>query len=796
MKYIFFKPREADRNFLLSVVMMTAKMLFFVVLLLGISCTGVVLGVAKAWVDTTPQLDVDSIRASSQTSFIYDKYGNLITEYKGSENRIDVSLSEVSQYLKDAVVAIEDARYYKHNGVDLRRIVGAFVGNFTGGRMSGASTITCQLIKLTLLSSEQTYKRKMQEAYLALQLEKVMTKDEILEEYLNVVYLGGSCYGVQIAAQDYFGKDAKDLSLREAAALARVLRSPNKYNPRSNYYRWNTPEVIEEGADYVLEQMLDQNLITQAEYDTAMSQRLTVLENSTAASDAMYENAYYVEYAIYDVVTKMLRVEGLEDTDINRSQMEMKLRNGGYSIYTCLDAEIQQAVQKVVSDWDGYPSMRYKNDRSIQSSLGGGNYLTVVQPQAAAAVMDWHTGELVAIVGGRSEPVQKLQFNRAYQSVMPVGSSIKPLSVYGPAFDLGYSPGTPVLNLPIPIKDWVSENKYPQNYGGGQYSGVETLRRAMTLSHNTSTAHALIDYVGIEKSVYYLLRLGVSADHIQATGAGLALGATGLTVIEEATAYGAIANLGEYRESYAFTQVLNPDGSVYIDINQIQITRQVFKQSTACMLVDVLKGCISGTGSKARFGNMTVAGKTGTNSNNIGVTFAGITPYYSAAVWIGADQYKPLSGNATGGGEAAPLWSVIMRKVHNLTGKTESKEIIQKTPEEVGVVKCTVCGVSGLLPTTACKNDINGYDLTTDYYLDGTQPTTYCNMHRSVEMCRRSNRRATSACTSTRICGVIYVPEGHPLRYAEDLDDIQEYFAGASYEADSTSIRYCDVCGG
>ncbi len=795
MKYIFFKPRETDGNFLLSVVMMTAKMLFFVVLLLGVAGSGLLLGIAKAWVDTTPQLDLEAVHAASQTSFIYDKYGNLITEYKGNENRIDVSLGEVSPYIQRAVVAVEDARFYSHNGVDLRRIAAALVGNLSGGRRSGASTITCQLIKLKLLSTEQTYKRKMQEAYLALQLEKVMTKNEILEDYLNAIYMGGSSYGVQIAAQDYFGKDARNVTLREAAALARIIRSPNTMNPRSNYYKWNTPEKIEEGTDYVLQLMLEQQLITQEEYDQAMSERLTVLKTSTAASDAMYDNAYYVEYAIYDVITKMLRVEGLEDTKTNRSQMERKLRTGGYYIYTCLDPEIQQSIQNVVTEWRSYPSMRYRNDRTIESSLGGGSYIEVVQPQAAAAVVDWHTGELVAIIGGRSEPVQKLQLNRAYQNNMPVGSSIKPLSVYGPAFDMGYSPGTPVLNMPIPIKDWVSERKYPQNYGGGQYTGVETLRRAVNQSHNTSTAHALMDYVGIENSVYYLLRLGVGSQHILATGSGLALGSSGLTVIEEATAYGAIANLGEYLESYAFSRVLNADGSTYISIYDVQIRRQAFKQSTACMLVDVLVGCINTTGSSAKFAGMNCVGKTGTNSNNIGVTFAGMTPYFSAAVWIGSDRYKPLSYDTTGGGAAAPLWSRIMQTVHRLTGKTQNKDIISKTAEEVDIVKCTVCAVSGLLPTNACRSDINGYGTNTDYYLNGTQPTTYCNMHRAIEVCRESGRRATSACPSTRVVGVIYVPEGHPLRYAKDIDDVREYFSGASYDADYTSIRTCHIHG-
>jgi len=777
--------------------MTTVKMLFFVILLIGISASGLLAGIAKGWVDTSPDLALDKIGAQSQTSFIYDKNGNLIMEFKGSENRIYTEIEDIPQTLINAVIAIEDARFYEHHGVDLKRIVGAMVNNLTGGNTQGASTITCQLVKLTLLNADQNYKRKMQEAYLALELEKALSKDEILEAYLNVIYLGGSSYGVKIAAQDYFGKDLDELSLRECAALARVIRNPYRYNPRRNYYTLKTPQVIEENTDYVLEQMLEQQLITQAEYDEAISQTLNVVQTSTAASDNMYANAYYVEYSIYDVVTKMLRVEGLEDTSYNRSAMETKLRNGGYRVFTSLDAEVQQSVQEVITNWSQYPSMRYSNDSSTQASLGGGEYLTVVQPQCAAAVMNWHTGELVAIIGGRSEPVIRKQLNRAYQNDMPVGSSLKPLAVYGPAFDMGYSPATPVLNLPIPIKGWVSERGYPNNFSSGSFTGVESMRYAINKSNNTSTAHVLMDYVGIENSVTYLLKLGVDPDHILATGSGLALGSSGVSVIELAAAFGAIANKGVYQESYAFTQILNPDGTVYIDVNEVQETRQVFKPSTAFMLVDVLKGCVKekvGTGSRANFGGLTIAGKTGTNTNNIGVTFAGMSGYYSGAVWIGSDNYKPLSSNATGGSFAAPLWAEVMKQVHLVTGCTKNRAIISGSASDYGLVKSSVCAVSGMLATSACKNDADGYDTNRDYFLDGTQPTEYCNMHRAVTVCKDSKKVATKNCTDTKVFGMIYIPEGHPLRMANDLDEVTEYFTGASTNEVSTSLARCTKC--
>ena len=797
MKYTFFKPRESARNFLLSVIMMTAKMLFFAVLLIGICLGGVLGGVAKAWIDTCPDLEIEKIGAQSLTSFIYDKNGNLITEFKGSENRIYVDYEEIPQQLINAVIAIEDARFYEHHGVDVKRMAGSLVNNLMGGNLQGASTITCQLVKLTLLNADQNYKRKVQEAYLALQVEENLTKEQILEAYLNVIYLGGSNYGIKIAAQDYFGKELDQLTLRECACLAAVIRNPYRYNPRRNYYVYEDSHLIDDRTNYVLSEMLDHQLITQEEYNSAKAEQLSILESSTASSDAMYDNAYYVEYSIYDVVTKMLRVEGLEDNSANRSSMETKLRNGGYIIYTSLDPAVQSAVQDVITNWSSYPAMRHANDSSTQSSLGGGEYLTVVQPQAAAAVINWHTGQLVAVVGGRSEPVQKKQLNRAYQLEMPVGSSLKPISVYGPAYDMGYSPGTPVLNLPIEIKDWVSANGYPNNFSGSSFTGVESMRTAINKSHNTSTAHVLMDYVGIENSVTYLLKLGIDPDHILATGAGLALGSSGVSVIELATAYGAVANQGQYLEACAFTQVLNPDGTVYIDIGAVQESRQVFKPSTAYQLVDCLKGCVSseGTGSRAQFGNLTVAGKTGTNTNNIGVTFAGMTGYYAGAVWIGSDYYKPLESSATGSSAAAPLWAAMMSVVHERTGCTEDRAIIAGAPSDYGLYPATVCGVSGMLPTTACANDVNGYAPITDYYDADHLPSATCNMHRAVTLCRRSGLVASNRCRSTVVAGIIYIPEGHPLRYASDMDVVQSYFYGASTSELSAGVGVCTQCG-
>ena len=806
-----FVPRGEYKSFILSIIMTTFKMMVVLMLLVFFSLGGIAMGIAKAWINSTPEIDLSIFGSSAQTSLIYDKNGKVISELRGTENRIYVEdFDEFGDNLINAVISVEDARFWSHTGVDLKRYIGAFVGNVLSGNNQGGSTITCQLIKQTMLTDEQTYRRKVQEAYLALELEETLTRQEngnarlakerILTEYLNVVYMGGSLYGVKTAAKDYFGKDnLHDLTVRECAMLARMIKSPNRYNPRANYYIRQTPEVSDDGTDYVLQLMHQQGYIDDSQYAAALNEKLQVLESGTTQSE-MYDNAYYVEYAIYDVVTKMLRVEKLEDNASNRSRMENKLRTGGYHIYTCLDPDVQTAVQDIVESWNKYPRTRYTSD-AYKKTLDNGSYIDVIQPQAAVAVMDWHTGELVAIIGGRSEPTARKQLNRAYQTSMPVGSSIKPLSVYGPAIDMGYSPNTPVLNLPIPINGWDSATGYPTNYNGGSYNGVESMRTAINKSHNYSTAQALFEYVGVSNSVNYLLRLGISANHIQATGSGLALGSSGISVIEMADAFGAVANQGEYRESYAFSAVLyNDNRTPYISIADVQQSWQVFKRSTAWMLTDMLCECVTsaGTGSNAVFGNFnntkvshSIAGKTGTNSDACGVFFAGMTAYYSGAVWIGHDNYRPLVNNATGGTYAAPLWASVMSKVHELKGKTQSAAIISSDYASFGIVRAEACSVSGMRPTNACRNDNKGYRPTTDYYLNGTQPTVNCNMHIMVTLCTRSNRRATAACSSTRTVGVIYIPDGHPLRMAQSLGDVQHYFP---YATAQNPYPQCNTC--
>ena len=800
-----FKARTKKPNFVLSVAATTIRLSFIIALCVGLALLGAVIGIAKAFVDTAPTLDLAALDAQDKTSFIYDSEGNLITDYKGTEDRIMVSIDEIPEMLQNAFIAVEDARFYEHNGVDVKRIVGALVANFTSGSTQGGSTITQQLIKQTVLSSEQSYKRKLQEAYLAMELETRYTKKQILESYLNTIFLGGSYYGVRVAAYGYFGKELDQLTLRECAMLAGLTRSPNYYNPRSNFYTRNTegsntPDITNNRTDYVLRQMRENGLITAQQYNAALDRSTaSVLEKSPASTD-MYAYPHYVEYAISDVVDTFLDLNGLEDTSANRYAMENKLRTGGYSVYLCLDTEIQEIVEDTLANWSNYPRLRDPSDKVYQSRNADGTYTEIEQPQAAACVFDYRTGELKAIVGGRYKPTTRKTLNRASGMTMPVGSSIKPLTVYAPAIDLGASPASIAYNMPVPISGWKDssgKDSWPKNYGGGGYKGPQSFRSALRNSYNTAAAQILMTYVGVSRSVEYLHLMGIPDKNINADPFGLALGSSGITPVQMAVAFGTIANKGVYQQPLSFSRIVDSNGNVVVDMHQQQDRHQVFKPSTAYLVVDMLKEAVqSGTGTKAKISSQVVAGKTGTNSDSKGVFFAGMTGWYSASVWIGHDNYKALSSKATGGNAAAPLWQSFMEKIHKAKN-LDSREIIDGTPSDYSLVRVTTCGVSGQLATDACYNDVNGYKTITDYWSADSVPTAYCSMHKSVSICTESGLLATDYCPSYSVenRGIVLIPRGHPLYdYIDTYGDTIRKYLGEFATLKSTNDIANHIC--
>ncbi|MCL1963531.1 MAG: transglycosylase domain-containing protein [Firmicutes bacterium] len=765
--HTIFKPRTKKSNFAVSVLVMCVRLSAILFLSACVAGAGVVLGIVKAYMETAPELDLAQIDDQAQTSFFYDSQGNVITDYKGSQDRVLVSIDDIPEMLQYAFVAVEDARFFSHNGVDAKRIIGAFVANMGSSSTQGGSTITQQLLKNSQLSDEQSYKRKIQEAYLAMQLEKIYTKDQILESYLNTIYLGESYYGVKTAVYGYFGKELNQLTLRECAMLAGVARSPYYYNPRRNLYMRKTPDVTNDRTDYALRQMYENQFITYEQYQAALSRgTAAVLENSPNSNATMYEYPYYVEYAVQDVINALLEHNSLENTHSNRNAMENKLRTGGYHVYLCMDTEIQKIVEDTLREWKDYPLLRDPNEAVYRQRNSDGTYTEIIQPQAAAVILDYRTGQLKAIVGGRTAPTARKTLNRATDMKMPVGSAIKPIAVYAPAIERGASPASVVYNMPVPIHGWNDgggKDYYPSNYGGGGFTGPTTFRRSLRQSYNTGAAQALMYFVGIEQSAAYLNAMGIPDANLQKTPFGLALGASGITPVQMAVAFGTLGNGGVYQQPTSFLRIEDSEGNVIIDRQTTQVKRIVFQKSTAWLTVDMMKEAVaSGTGTSAKINGQTVAGKTGTNSDYKGVSFAGLTGWYSGSVWIGHDDYKALSSKATGGNYAAPLWQAIMDKVHK-TKALPNRDIIEEDPASLGLQKVTTCAVSGLLATDACKKDVKGYGTVTDYWAAGTAPTVYCNMHQELSICDESGMLATEYCPHVSAKSAVIIPIGHPL---------------------------------
>ena len=743
-----FTEKIRRRPYILSLLFTSIRFLFLGAVLLGLVGLGAVMGVAKAYVETAPTIDQAQLTKSARTSFIYDKDGELITTIAYVEYRDWVDIQDIPATLQNAFISVEDVRFYLHSGVDFKRLFSAALEVLGNQNASGGSTITQQLIKNKILGSERTYKRKIQEAYLSLELEDDLGKDMILEAYLNDIHLGESNYGVKTAALDYFGKELDELTIRECAMLAGLTQNPYRYNPRKNKYQRDSVywEYTTERTDRVLSNMYQAGSITLSEYNAALTEEVYIVPESEQKK--LNDMPHFVEYAIRDVVEHLLVQRGLPATSANLSALENELRTGGYHIYTTVDTAMQHMVQETLSTWDDYPTLSDPTKDIRLETLSNGDILEVKQPQASAVVFDYHTGELRAIIGSRDEPTISKSWNRARQSYVAVGSSIKPLAVYGPALDAGASPGTVLANFEWSIDGWISDKGYP-SIGDTDHIGPVTIRRGIVSSLNVVAARTLMEWVTPEVGAQYLVNLGADPSKINADGSGLALGTSGLTTIQMAAAYGAIGAGGEYKEPLSFTRVMDSSGNVILNAEDVRTVRQVYQPSTAYMLVDMLTNAVnSGTGTNAKINGITVAGKTGTNANYESVYFAGLTPYYSASIWIGHDnpQKYPLKSKTTGGGKAAPLWSAFMTTIHE---GLSDRPIIDATPEELGLVKMSLCAVSGLLPTDACAADTNGYVPVNDWVYSANVPVETCNMHVATAICSETHQIATEDCPYT-----------------------------------------------
>ncbi len=396
-----FVERTKPRNFIVSVFLVTLRVLLITLLCLGMAGLGVVKGIVTAYGNTAPDLDINMITDQDQSSIIYDSKGNVITTMMLYRNSEWATLDEIPDMLQNAFIAVEDVRFYKHNGIDLKRIASAALGTLTGNFDGGGSTITQQLIKLQITGSQQSYKRKVQEATLALKLEEQYDKEQILEYYLNSVPLGAQNYGVKAAAKDYFGKELSELTIRECAMIGGLTQNPSKFDPRLNTFKRkpDSMDVTNARTDTVLRRMYTAGFINKEQLESALTDTVQIVEVSDVKR--LYDMAYFVEYAIYDVITHFLEQRNLQDNKKNRAEMEREILTGGYRIFTTVDPDIQNATQKLLSEWQEYPALRDSSKAMVVETLSDGTTMETPQPQVASVVVDPSTGQIRAMIGGR-----------------------------------------------------------------------------------------------------------------------------------------------------------------------------------------------------------------------------------------------------------------------------------------------------------------------------------------------------------------------------------------------------------
>ncbi len=673
--------------------------------------------------------------SSLTTSLFYvDEHGNEMEmeedRLSSSENRLWVPYDEIPKILVDAYVAIEDQRFWEHNGVDTKRTLSAVYNFFVpSGSNFGGSTLTQQLIKNVTGENDTTMQRKIQEIFRALDVEKKYDKTEIMEMYLNTIYLSQNCYGVRAAAETYFGKQLSELTLNECAAIASIGKSPIKYDPILN------PQYNLERRNLVLREMLAQGLITQEEFDEAYDAPL-VFAGEEESDYGTKVHSYYVDAVIEDVMADLMETYGYDERTAS-----IQLFSGGLQIVTCMDPKIQSIMEKVYTDESYWPAS------------------TGLQAQSAMCVMDPETGDLLGIVGGRGEKKVARGLNRATQSRRQCGSSVKPISVYALALETGlYNYAGPCDDVPV-LYDENAEAHWPNNFNK-VFSGSTYLTYAIKRSMNTVAADTC-GRLGVEQVYSNMLKYGFTTlvdNHTSANGtvfsdaalSPLSLGSFtfGVTVREMTQAYACLANNGVTTKARTYSMVRDAMGNVILD-NSNDEQDILYSEETAYMITRLMQNVISsstGTGYRyikfhKDFDGLEVVGKTGTTNDDKDLYFCGYTPDLVGACWYGYDNNKTIT---TGGGAAATLWDSVFRLIYEYYEEEGIR--YQRTfeqPNTIAYAKDTglrICTISGKLATDACERDIavvvdgEASVVTSDfYYIRSEAPTEYCDKHVSVQ---------------------------------------------------------------
>ena len=723
---------------------------------------------------------LDSFRLN-QTSVIYyqDKstgeYQALQNLY-GEENRIWASYKDIPTNLVYATVAIEDKRFFQHSGVDWLRSMKASANLFLGGSSTyGASTVTQQLVKNLTNDNEVTVRRKLVEIFRALEMEKQYSKEDIMEWYLNTIYLGEQSYGVRTAAYTYFGKDVSELDLAECASLIAITNNPSIFDP---YISEKTKAKNKERQTDILYEMWQQGYITENEYQNAKNEELQFqyADSSSETGDNSDYYSYFVDQVIRDVVNDLANATGYDTEVINRM-----ILGGGYQIYSTIDVDVQNAAEEVYEDLDNIP----KTDSTYQ------------QLQSGIVIIDNETGDIAAIVGGVGQKEGSLTLSRATQSLLSPGSTIKPLAVYAPALEMGLiTPATVYDDTPFTF----GSSPWPKNEDD-TYHGLTNILTAMKRSTNT-VAVKVLDDVGLDYAYHYAvndMHLDTLVDQYELNGVNytdksywsLALGGMvrGVTIRDLTAAYASIENKGTYREARTYTKVLDSDGNVVLD--NTQSSNENMSEKTAYYLTYMMEETVKdGTGQEAQVPGIDTAGKTGTTSDDKDRWFAGYTGYYTGVVWCGYDQpQEVVLEDDSIENPASVLFNKVMTKVHE--GK-QNKAFEKPT----SVIDVEVCQDSGNLVNDWCTKDIRG-DRTVTIQLDGSDvPTSYCSTHVETDICTAGDTLhvANDSCKSRGTVtqyGLLNLSRQFPIAGIVVAD--QQYCVGTLVKRSGYSEARCDT---
>lgn len=752
------------------------------ILLVTVLTSAIFVGIFMTYVNTSlkghVEVDMSEYDQKVSTELYYqDPDTKELVMYQtlfGDENRIWVDFDSIPKNLRNATIAIEDKRFESHHGVDWHGTVRAVFRTLTNGNTQGGSTITQQLIKNVTGNNENTVKRKVTEVYRALALEKDYSKDEILEMYLNTIYLGNQCYGVQTASRTYFHKDVSELTLAECACLISITNNPSQYDPlRSD---WTREQNRNRQLD-VLDAMLAQEKIDQATYDAAKAEEVVFTngytnlgnyvgpqeEDEKPAVVSTANNSYFTDEVITDVAEKFVEVFGLTDDPADadgyvRTAFEKavsKVYNGGYKIYTTQNPKIQDIAESV-----------FENTNYAKYTDSKGEPL-----QAAITIVDPYTGDVVAMVGGTGAKEVDRGWNWATSARQP-GSATKPVSVYAPALDNGTITAASAID-DYPVRDLPGYGAWPSNSGSG-FRGLTSFYTALVRSLNTCAVRTVEELGTYQSYTFMVEKLGFTtltqADSQQSGNMGLGGYEYGVTTEEMAAAYGAFVNDGVYTPPRTFYRVEDSQGNLVCENNKE--SHVAMKQTTAYIIRQTLKSVItSGTGGEARFSGMTIAGKTGTTSSNYDRYFVGYTPYYTAAVWIGYDQNASIRAN---GNPAAQLWKKVMSEAHeNLPNQNFNGSTADMT-------QVTVCTRTGLLQGPGCT------DVQTVWVAASNAPALVCDGHVAVNLCTESGKLATEYCPAEcvqSVNAIDFTTENLTAAWGYERTTILLPLSAAEYEA-------------